>query len=114
MDGLTRPSGAAFDPMYWLCRCEGFNVESPDGSVGVVEKVRLWRGPDEQHALVVRTPLFGGGVLTVPVDEVEHVFPRERRITLSVSPLAELAERLLLQEPRRARRPAEATVSLVP
>jgi len=114
MEGPLRPSGAAFDPTHWLCRCEGSHVESPDGSVGVVEKVRLWRGPDEQHALVVRTPLVGGGVLTVPVDEVEDVFPRERRITLSVSPLTGLTGRLLLQEPRRARHPAQATVSLAP
>ena len=114
MDVPRRRPGAAFDPMYWLGRCEGFHVDSLDGSVGVVEEVRLWRGPDAPHSLVIRTPLFGGGLIVVPVDQVEDVFPRERRITLLASPLAELAERLLREEPRRARRPASASVSLVP
>ena len=30
---------------YWLCRCEGFRVESPDVALGLVEAVMFAFGP---------------------------------------------------------------------
>jgi hypothetical protein len=38
--GPQRPNGAASNVDYWLRRCEGFHVDSPDGRVGFVEEVR--------------------------------------------------------------------------
>jgi hypothetical protein len=26
-----------FDTDYWLCRCEGFEVDTPEGRLGIVE-----------------------------------------------------------------------------
>ena len=66
---------------YWLSTCEGFSVESNDGRVGIVEEVRLSR-ERQPEALAVRTGLFRTRVLIVPVDDVQQVIPRSKRVLL--------------------------------
>jgi hypothetical protein len=38
---LEFPRHLSWDQDYWLCRCEGFRVEAPNGRLGSVEAVRF-------------------------------------------------------------------------
>jgi hypothetical protein len=71
---------------YWLCRCEGFRVDSPDGRFGLVEAVMFRRRPDEPDALVVRAGVLGRRLVLVPIDDVADVAPRRKRVVLSRVP----------------------------
>ncbi len=85
MDGQRRPPRTAtFD--YWLCRCHGFRVDSPEGRVGFVEEVRFRSRVDRPDALALRAGLLGRHLLIVPVDEVADISPREERIVLRSAP----------------------------
>jgi hypothetical protein len=54
MDADVRyPRARAFDSDYWLCRCEGFLVDSPAGRVGVVEGARFRSRLDRPDLLAV-------------------------------------------------------------
>src|ERR1700733_8972448 len=82
-----RPSRARIDRDYWLCRCNGFDVESPAGRTGVVEGVRFLSRVDQPDLLEVRTGgLFGRMLLLVPADEVEDIFATEERLVLRNPP----------------------------
>jgi hypothetical protein len=66
---------------YWLRTCEGFRVDSKNGRLGIVEEVLL--SPAKQpQALVMRTGLFRLRLELVPVDDVERVIPRRKRVLL--------------------------------
>jgi hypothetical protein len=85
MDGDCRPPRTAtFD--YWLCRCQGFRVDSPEGRVGFVEEARFRSRVDRPDALAVRAGRVGRHLLIVPVDEVADIVPREERIVLRSAP----------------------------
>lgn len=71
---------------YWVGRCEGFRVDSPDGRFGLVEAVMFRRRPDEPDALVVRAGVLGRRLVLVPIDDVADVVPRRKRIVLSRTP----------------------------
>jgi hypothetical protein len=79
---LEFPRPIVFDRDYWLCRCQGFRVDSPAGRVGLVEEVRFGSRLDRPDTLVVRTGLLGSRLLGVPVDKVERVVPRQERLVL--------------------------------
>lgn len=66
---------------YWLSTCEGFRVDSNDGRVGVVEEVRF-SSRKQPEALAIRTGLFRIRLRIVPVEEVERVLPRRKRVLL--------------------------------
>jgi hypothetical protein len=85
MDGERRPPRTATFG-YWLCRCQGFRVDSPEGRVGFVEEVRFRSRVDRPDALAVRAGLLGRHLLIVPVDEVADIAPREERIVLRSAP----------------------------
>jgi hypothetical protein len=70
---------------YWLRTCEGFQVDSEDGRLGIVEEVRLSPGR-QPAALAVRTGLFRLRLETVPVSDVERVIPRQKRVLLRPAP----------------------------
>jgi hypothetical protein len=70
------------DPGAWLARSHGFRVDSPEGRVGEVTSLRFYSGADRPDALVVRTGLFRRRDVEIPVDEIEVIAPRERRIFL--------------------------------
>ncbi|MDQ2910549.1 MAG: hypothetical protein M3R26_06330 [Actinomycetota bacterium] len=62
--------------------CEGFWVDSPEGRVGIVEKLRFGVRADQPEALIVRASAFDTDLILVPVSEVESIFPKEQRIVL--------------------------------
>ncbi len=80
---LEKTLGSRF---YWLCRCEGFRVDSPEGRFGLVEAVMFRKRPDEPDALIVRAGVLGRRLVLVPIDDVEDVLPRRERVVLSRVP----------------------------
>lgn len=77
-----RPSQEALAREYWLCRCEGFQVDSPAGRVGVVEGLRFLSRLDQPDLLEVRGGLFGRVLSFIPVEDVEDVVAAERRLVI--------------------------------
>jgi hypothetical protein len=107
--GPQRPNGAASKFDYWLRRCEGFRVDSPDGRVGFVEEVRYASRVDRPDVIAVRVGLLARLLLIVPVGEVAEIIPGDARIVLHRSPrptaterLQDRRERVLLGGRRRA------------
>jgi hypothetical protein len=92
--GPQRLSGAASNGDYWLRRCEGFRVDSPDGRVGFVEEVRYASRLDRPDVIAVRVGLLARLLLIVPVGEIAEILPREERIVLHRSPRPTATERL--------------------
>jgi hypothetical protein len=115
--GRPRPSGTASDVGYWLRRCDGFRVDSPEGRVGVVEEVRYASRCDRPDAIAVRAGLLGRLLLVVPVAEVAWILPAREQVVLHRSPRATATERtqdlrgrIQARGPRRAsRRPKAST-----
>jgi hypothetical protein len=85
LDQLAERLGRGF---YWLCRSEGFRVDSPEGRFGLVEAVMFRVRPDWPDALVVRTGVLGRRLTIVPVEDVAGVVPRKQRILLARVPEA--------------------------
>lgn len=88
---------------YWLARCEGFRVDSPDGRFGLVEAVMLRVRPDEADALVVRAGVLGRRLVIVPIEDVAEIAPRRKRLVLARIP-EEAGLDLLTQVRSRLRR----------
>jgi hypothetical protein len=84
--GPHRPRGAASDLDYWLRRCEGFRVDSPQGRVGFVEEVRYATRCDRPDVIAVRAGLLGRLLLILPVGEVAEILPGEELVVLHSSP----------------------------
>jgi hypothetical protein len=81
-----RHSLAAPQREYWLCRCEGFEVDSPAGRIGVVEGLRFVSRLDQPDLLEVRGGFLGRRLLLLPVDQVESISSGEERIVLRMAP----------------------------
>jgi hypothetical protein len=68
---------------YWLCHCEGFQVDGCSGSVGIVEHVVFELSQDRPDLLAVRR---GGPhrqrTVDVPVADVVEIRPAEHRLVL--------------------------------
>jgi hypothetical protein len=70
-----------------LVRCEGFEVDSPVGLVGVVEGLRFDSRIDAPDFLEVRGGRLGRELLLVPVEAVEEISSEEERVLVrGVSP----------------------------
>jgi hypothetical protein len=72
----------ATESREWLLRCEGFQVDGPSGYVGIVLSVvydfsARW---DRPSALKVRG---SAGDVTVPIGDVEEVFPEQGRLVVA-------------------------------
>lgn len=103
MDADVRyPRARAYDSDYWLCRCEGFVVDSPAGRVGFVEGVRFRSRLDRPDLLAVRAGLLRRRRLLVPIEEVVNIVPREERLILRAAP----ASRKSIHEVAGRARPA--------
>ena len=74
-------SWSAFDADYWLRRCEGFEVVSPDRRLGYVEEVRFGSRIDRPDAIVFRSRLRRR-LVVVPISEIDDIEPARERITL--------------------------------
>jgi uncharacterized protein CbrC (UPF0167 family) len=58
---------------YWLCHCEGFRVDTPDGHLGFVEEI-VWSDDGAKPiALRVRSSFGRRGLVTVGIDDVVEV-----------------------------------------
>ncbi len=73
--------------VYWLCRSEGFRVDSPEGRFGLVEAVMFRVRPDWPDALIVRAGVLARRLVIVPIESVRDVAPRKKRITLEQEPV---------------------------
>jgi hypothetical protein len=88
---------STFDSDYWLCRCEGFRVDSGDCRLGFVEGMRFLSRLDRPDELAVRAGPLGRRRLFIPVAEVMEIRPGEGLIVVSSAPRAakdELVPRL--------------------
>src|SRR5262249_43493370 len=63
--------------VYWLARCEGFQLRCGDRTRGVVKRVLLDASNTEAKALVVRVGRVVPRSVVVPAEEVEAVAPFE-------------------------------------
>ena len=79
------PRDSAYGREYWLHRCEGFRVESVGRGIGTVRGLRF-NGSLEPDLLEVRSGLFGRRVLLIPVEQVEELVPKEKKVMLRPSP----------------------------
>jgi hypothetical protein len=83
---FQRPRGAASNVDYWLRRCEGFRVDSPQGPVGFVEEVRYASRLDRPDVIAVRAGFLGRLLVIVPVGEIAEILPRHELTVLHRSP----------------------------
>jgi hypothetical protein len=79
---LRFPQALGLDWAYWLCRCEGFRVEAPEGCVGLVDGVRFRTRLDRPDVLLVRVGRLRHRLLSVSVAEIAELLPAEGRIIL--------------------------------
>jgi hypothetical protein len=87
VEAVSEPSlTAAPERGYALCRCEGFQVDSPTGKVGVVEGLRYQSRIDQPDALEVRAGWLGRNLLLIPVDDVDQIFVDEGRLVVKMQP----------------------------
>jgi len=80
------PRDSAYGRDYWLHRCEGFIVQRAGREVGKVTGLRF-RSSIEPELLEVRNGRFGKRRL-IPVEQVQQIDPRTRRVILGVAPPA--------------------------
>jgi hypothetical protein len=100
---LRRRNGP--DREFWLAHCEGFVVESPNGSVGVVEAVHFGSRLDLPDEVEIRAGRFRPFELVVPIGEIEGIDPEEHRIRLTCDPrVARRHDRSQALLPRARRR----------
>jgi hypothetical protein len=69
------------DPAYWLARCDGFEVWSPSGRVGVVAEI-VPAGPHGGAELVVLCGMFRRRRVRVPAADIRTIEPDRLRLTL--------------------------------
>jgi hypothetical protein len=78
----------ALDRARSLARCEGYQVEAPEGLVGYVEGLRFVSRIDEPDLLEVRGGRFGRDLVLIPVEAVEEVIAEEERVVVRAMPAA--------------------------
>ncbi len=81
------------DEDYWLCRCEGFAVDGPQGRVGVVNHVRFRSQLGRPDVLAVRQGVLRPHTVAVPVGDVVEVRPSEERLVIRGEQRAHAASR---------------------
>jgi hypothetical protein len=79
------PRDSSYGQDYWLHRCEGFRVESAGREIGTVHGLRF-HDSIEPELLEVRTGFLGRRVLLIPVERVEEIVPKEKKVVLRPSP----------------------------
>ena len=84
--GEDDPRARSAERGYSLARCEGYEVESPDGLVGFVEGLRFESRIDQPDVLEVRGGRLGRQLLLIPTDQVEEIRPSEQRVLLRSAP----------------------------
>jgi hypothetical protein len=93
-------SGTGLERGSALARCEGFRVDSLDGTVGFVEGLRFGSRIDQPDLLEVRGGRFGRQLLLIPIEAVDEISVPEERVLVRIvtqptdDPLHELVGRL--------------------
>ena len=67
---------------YWLHRCEGFRVDSPRGRLGIVVELRFRSSAECPDSFAIRTGWLRRRLIVVPIEQVDEILPRERRVML--------------------------------
>jgi hypothetical protein len=101
----VRTGGSSLERDYWLCRCEGFWVDTPEGRLGLVEGLRFLSRIDKPDLLEVRAGLLGRKLLLVPSDHVEEIVAAEGRLVLREMPRLPSDHLHMLLARLRRRRP---------
>jgi hypothetical protein len=70
------------DEDYWLGHCHGFQVDGPDGRVGVVEHVAYGSHIHRPDVVWVRSGLWRSHAVSVPVAEVTELRPAQARLVV--------------------------------
>lgn len=78
---------AAGEHDYWLCRCHGFRVDSPRGELGTVAEVLPPSSSARPDALAIALDEREWPLLVVAADEVDQIFPLDRRLRLRTAPI---------------------------
>jgi hypothetical protein len=78
------PRLVRFGRDYWLNRCSGFHVETPDGHQGRVEAVLFGSRLDRPDLLVIRQGTLRRRRAIVPVDAVVEIDPVGGRLWLTL------------------------------
>jgi ribosomal 30S subunit maturation factor RimM len=81
------PRDSSYGQDYWLHRCEGFTVQRAQRALGKVTGLRF-HASIEPELLEVRTSLLGRRIL-IPVEQVQQIEPKTRRVILGASGVAE-------------------------
>jgi hypothetical protein len=80
------PRDSTYGRDYWLHRCEGFTVQRAQRALGKVTGLRFRDSIEPEH-LEVRTGRFGKRLL-IPVEQVQQIDPKTRRIVLGTASVA--------------------------
>lgn len=75
-------SEASFERDSSLVRCEGFDVECPDGYVGIVEGLRFVSRIDVPDLLEVRGGRFGRELMLIPIEAVAEISLEDERLVV--------------------------------
>ena len=93
-------SGTGLERGGALARCEGFRVDSTNGTVGFVEGLRFGSRIDQPDLLEVRGGRFGRQLLLIPIEAVDEISVAEELVLVRIAtqpsedPLHELVGRL--------------------
>ncbi len=81
----TQLRQAVVPSSYWLGRCEGFHVYSPDGYEGVVTCIHR-DAAQRPELLEILAGLFVPRSVFVRIEDVDRIVARERRVVLLHTP----------------------------
>lgn len=76
------PNRSSYHGNYWLHRCEGFRVDSPQGREGIVEELRFRSNAERPDSFAIRTGWLRRRLIVVPIEQVDEILPRQNRIIL--------------------------------
>ena len=82
-EAMPRPrSPWPVDEAYWLAHCEGFQVDGPDGRIGVVDHVMYESRLDVPDVVSVASGLWRLHSTHVPTADVLEVRPEQERLVV--------------------------------
>ena len=88
VDKLWKSACALLPPdPYWLARCEGWQVTTPNGRLGSVRRLLYGTRLDRPDALIIQTGLFKRRRLVVPTETVSEVLPSQGKLRLASEPI---------------------------
>jgi hypothetical protein len=82
---LLHPVLALPDP-YWLSRCEGWRVLSPEGRVGTVTRALYGSHVNLPDALLIQSGLFRRRTRTISIEQIDRLLPATESVILRPPP----------------------------